>query len=116
MELMDRRYDRGQRSAVVTGIVLVLIGALALMAQFIPGLGLMVWAAALAAGGALIVGVYFTDRSQPGVLIPGCVLGAISGLLWLIGANILRGRAIPAYVMFSIALPFLTAFLVKREN
>ena len=70
----------------------------------------------LAAAGLGAFGIYLTDRSDWGLLIPAYVLWAIAGLVTLIELNILRDESIATYVLAAIALPFLVVFLRNRDQ
>jgi hypothetical protein len=67
--------------------------------------------AILAAAGLGVFGIYLTDHSQWGLLIPAYVLWAVAGLIALTTLNILRDESVATYVLAAIALPFLVAFL-----
>jgi hypothetical protein len=75
-----------------------------------------VWVAILAAAGLVVFGVYLTDRSERGLLIPAYVLWAVAGLIALIELDILRDESVATYVLAAIALPFLVAFLRDRSR
>lgn len=106
----DYQIDMGRRPALVVGGLLIIIGILALVSQIIPGMGLVMWAGTLAALGVGAFGLYLTDRSQPGILIPAYILWAVAGLLTGIGVGFLDGIVIPVYVLSAIALPFVYGF------
>jgi hypothetical protein len=74
------------------------------------------WVAILAAAGLGVFGIYLTDRSQWGLLIPAYVLWAVAGLVALVTLNVLRDEAVATYVLAAIALPFLVAFLRDRSR
>jgi hypothetical protein len=75
-----------------------------------------VWVAILAAAGLVVFGIYLTDRSQWGLLIPAYVLWAVAGLIALVTLNVLRDESVATYVLAAIALPFLVAFLRDRRR
>jgi hypothetical protein len=74
------------------------------------------WVAILAAAGLGVFGIYLTDRSQWGLLIPAYVLWAVAGLIALVTLNVLRDESVATYVLAVIALPFLVAFLRDRSR
>jgi hypothetical protein len=86
------------------------------LAEVYFDLGPWVWAVVLAAAGLGIIGLYFTDRSQWWLLIPGYALLAVAGLIALVTLNILRDEAIAFYVLSAIAFPFLVVFINDREQ
>lgn len=57
--------------------------------------------------------VFLRDRSQWWALIPAYVLLVVGLMVGLIGLGVLNDLLIPAYVMFSIAIPF---FVVYARN
>jgi len=95
--------------------MLILFGIVALVEMY-ADLTAWVWSAVLALAGLVVFGVYLTDRSDWGLLIPAYVMWAIAGLIALIELEILRDEAIATYVMAVIALPFLVVFLRDREQ
>ncbi|NIV35284.1 MAG: hypothetical protein GWN58_39265 [Anaerolineae bacterium] len=109
MESLDRKQ------ALVWGGLLILLGVMLAVEQFI-GLSAWIWVAALAVAGLGAFGLYLTDRSQWGLLIPAYVLWAIAGLVALLTLNVLRDGAVATYVLTAIALPFLYVFLRDRAQ
>jgi len=100
---------------MVWGGLLILFGVMALVETY-TDLTVWTWVIILAAGGLGVFGVYLTDRSDWGLLIPAYVLWAVAGLLALIELNILRDEAIATYVLTAIALPFLVVFVLDRSR
>jgi hypothetical protein len=100
---------------LIWGGLLILFGVMALIETY-TDLTAWVWVAILAAAGLVVFGVYLTDRSQWGLLIPAYVLWAVAGLIALITLNILRDESVATYVLAAIALPFLVAFLRDRSR
>lgn len=107
--------SRATRQALVWGGLLILLGAVLLVETF-TDLSVWTWVAMLAVGGLGAFGVFLTDRSDWGVLIPTYVLWAIAGLIALITLNVLRDESIATYVLAAIALPFLVVFLRNRQQ
>lgn len=60
--------------------------------------------------------VYLVNRENWWALIPAWVMLSIGTMIFLIDARILNDLAIPAYVMFAIALPFFVVFLTNRKQ
>ena len=106
---------QSMRQGIVWGGLLILLGAVLLVEAY-TDLTAWTWVIILAAGGLGVFGVYLTDRSEWGLLIPAYVLWAIAGLVTLIELNILRDESIATYVLAAIALPFLVVFLRDRAQ
>jgi len=100
---------------MVWGGLLILFGVMALVETY-TDLTVWTWVAILAAGGLGVFGIYLTDRSDWGLLIPTYVLWAVTGLVALIELNILQDPFIATYVLTAIALPFLVVFLRNRDQ
>ena len=60
--------------------------------------------------------VYLLNRENWWALIPAWVMLSIGVMVFLIDARFLDDLAIPAYVMFAIALPFFFVFLRNRRS
>jgi hypothetical protein len=106
---------QARRQDVVWGGLLLLFGVMALVETY-TDLSAWVWVAILAAAGLGAFGVYLTNRSDWGLLIPAYVLWAIAGLVGLIELNILRDESVATYVLAAIALPFLVVYLRNRDQ
>jgi hypothetical protein len=104
-----------RKGALVGGGLLILFGVMSLVQVYID-LGAWVWVAALGLAGLAVFAIYFTDRSETWMLIPGYVLWAIAGLIALVMLNILREEAIAFYVLSAVGLPFLVVYLRDRAN
>lgn len=104
-----------QKQAIVWGGLLILFGVMALVEVYFD-LGPWVWIVILAAAGLGVFGLYFTDRSEGWLLIPGYALWAVAGLIALTTLNILQDEAVAFYVLSAIALPFLVVFLRDRRQ
>jgi hypothetical protein len=100
---------------LVWGGLLILLGAVLLVETF-TDLSVWTWVAMLAVGGLGAFGVFLTNRSDWGLLIPTYVLWAIAGLIALITLNVLRDESVATYVLAAIALPFLVVFLRNRQQ
>ncbi len=106
---------QAKRQELVWGGLLIVFGVVGLLETY-TDLTEWVWVAILAATGLAVFGVYLTDRSQWGILIPAYVLWAVAGLIALITLNVLRDQSVATYVLTAIALPFLVAFLRDRKR
>jgi hypothetical protein len=95
--------------------MLVFFGTMALIDRF-TNLSAWGWIAGLFLVGLGIFGVYLTDRSDWGLLIPTYVMWVIAAMVALITLDVLRDEAIATYVLWAIALPFLVVYLRNREQ
>jgi hypothetical protein len=107
--------SQARKQSLVWGGLLIFFGVVALVEAY-TDLTAWGWVAILAAAGLVVFGVYLTDRSQWGLLIPAYVLWAVAGLIALVTLNILRDESVATYVLAAIALPFLVAFLRDRSQ
>ncbi len=107
--------SRARKQSLIWGSMLILFGIVALVETY-TDLTEWIWVATLAVGGLVVFGVYLTDRSDWGLLIPAYVMWAIAGLIALIRLEILQDESIATYVMAAIALPFLAVFLRDRAQ
>ena len=107
--------SQARKQSLVWGGLLILFGVMALVETY-TDLTAWVWVAILAAAGLVVFGIYLTDRSQWGLLIPAYVLWAVAGLIALVTLNVLRDESVATYVLAAIALPFLVAFLRDRSQ
>ena len=107
--------SQARRQGLVWGGLLIFFGVMALLEAY-TDLSAWVWVAILAAAGLGVFGIYLTDRSQWGLLIPAYVLWAVALMVALITLNVLRDEFIATYVLATIALPFLVAFLHDRSQ
>jgi hypothetical protein len=103
------------RQSIVWGGVLILVGLLLLVNQFVE-LSPWVWVLMLAAAGLGAFGLYLTDRSDWAMLLATYVLWAITMLVALIELNVLHDDAIAIYALIAIALPFLAVFWRDRAQ
>ena len=104
-----------RKQGLIWGGLLIFFGLVWLVETY-TDLSEWVWVAILVAAGLGVFGVYLTDPSEWGLLIPAYVLWAVAGLIGLITLNILRDQFVATYVLTAIALPFLVAFLRDREQ
>ena len=89
----------------IWGAALIILGALFLLNQVIPGLGGMIWATVTAGIGLAFFAVYLSNRQNWWALIPAYVFWAVTGLLVMITIGF-AGAWIPTYVLLAIAAPF----------
>ncbi|MFC1975034.1 hypothetical protein ACFLXQ_01390 [Chloroflexota bacterium] len=109
------KLQQTKRQELVWGGLLIFFGVVGLVEAY-TDLTEWVWVAILVVAGLGVFGVYLTDRSQWGLLIPTYVLWAVAGLVALIKLNVLQDEFIATYVLTAIALPFLVVFLRNREQ
>jgi hypothetical protein len=107
--------SQARKQSLIWGSMLIFFGIVALVETY-TDLTAWVWVAVLTLAGLVVFGVYLTDRSDWGLLIPAYVMWVIAGLIALIELEILRDEAIATYIMAVIALPFLVVFLRDREQ
>lgn len=103
------------KQSLVWGSFLILLGA-ALLLEVYTDLSAWVWVAILTLAGFIAFGVYLTDRSDWGLLIPAYVMWAIAGLVALTEVGVLKDEFVATYVLTVIALPFLATFLRRRSQ
>jgi hypothetical protein len=103
------------KQALVWGGLLILFGVMALVEVYYD-LGPWVWVVILAAAGLGVFGLYFSDRSETWLLIPGYALWAVAGLIALVTIGILQDEVVAFYVLTAIAIPFLVVYLRNREQ
>jgi len=106
---------QSRNQALVWGILLIIFGVVGLVESF-TDLTTWTWAAILAATGLGIFGVFLRDRSEWWPLIPAYALWATAGLLALVELNVLDGVFLAAYILPTIALPFIVVFLRDRSQ
>jgi hypothetical protein len=107
---MEHGFERSNRSNFIIGFLLLLFGGLGLLNTFIPGLGLLLWAGIIGAGGLALLGFYAVDRREPALLIPVYILWTVAAFLALLTVPAFQGMLVPIYILTSIALPFLVGF------
>jgi hypothetical protein len=105
--------SRVAKQSLVWGGVLILLGVLALVGQFVE-LSPWVWVAFLVAAGLGAFVLYRADRSDLGMLLATYVFWAIAILIALVTLNVLRDEGVAAYVLLAIGLPFLVVYLRDR--
>jgi len=60
--------------------------------------------------------VYFHNRKNWWALIPSYVMLAIGLMVGLLNFHLLRGLAIPAYIMLAVAIPFFFVYIRNQEK
>ncbi len=113
---MMQKQMTSNRGAAIGGMVLIVLGVMALLNQVFPWFTALLWAGALGVAGAVILMLYQADRSQWWMLIPVYVLWVVAAMIVLIDVNILRDEIIATYVLYAIGFPFLYSYLKNREN
>ncbi len=118
---MDRQSNHQPRSNrnLLWGGLLILLGALFLLNQFIPGrfFGSLIAVAILGGIGATFFFVYLTDqRRHWWALIPTYIMWAITGIVVLSDWLGVGGNLMGSYVMFAIGFPFLYIYFRNREQ
>jgi hypothetical protein len=103
------------RAILLASVVLILIGVLLLVSQYVE-LGWWVWVAVLGAGGLCALGLFLVDRSDQFMLLAAYILLAVAGLIAVATTGFLQDEAIALYVLFAIALPFLGVYLRNRAQ
>lgn len=103
------------KGAIVGGGLLILLGVMSLVEVY-TDLGAWVWVGVLTVAGLGVFGLYFSDRSEAWLLIPGYALLAVALLIALVTVDILMDEAIAFYVLSAIALPFLVVFFRDRAQ
>ena len=106
---------QSKSAGLVLGGLLIIFGVLALLDTFID-LGAWVWVAVLTVGGLAVYVVYAVERTEKWMLIISYVMLAVAGLVALLTLGLLPDPFVATYVLLSIALPFLAAFLFNRTN
>ena len=103
------------KQTIVWGGILILVGVMLLLDQYVE-LSAWVWVLALAAAGLGAFGLYLVDRSDWWMLLAAYVLWAIALLIALVVPEILQDEAVATYVLLVIALPFLAVYLRDRRQ
>jgi hypothetical protein len=104
------------RRGLIWGGLLILAGIAGLMNIYIPNLATWIWSAALAGAGFLVFGVYLTERSNLGLLIPAYALWAAAALIAIGEWRVLPDELIGTFIMVAVGLPFLVVFLRDRSR
>ncbi|MFC2029206.1 hypothetical protein ACFLWA_00580 [Chloroflexota bacterium] len=107
--------ERTMKQGMVWGGVLIVVGLLLLLNQFVE-LSVWIWVLLFAASGLGALGLYLGDRSNWGLLLTTYILWAIALLVALITLDVLRDEAVAFYVLIAIALPFLGVFYRDRAK
>jgi hypothetical protein len=103
------------KQGVVWGSLLILLGVLSLVDQFVE-LGPWPWVGMFAVIGVLAFVLYLVDRSDWSMLLGAYIVWAIGLLIALVSLDVLRDEAVAFFVLGAIALPFLFVFLRDRAQ
>ena len=104
---------KGTKQILLWSVVLILVGVLALVNQYVE-LSPWVWAGCLAVAGLVGLGLFLLDTSDMLVLLAAYVILAVAFLIGLVATEILQDEAVAFYVLVAIALPFLGVYLRNR--
>ena len=107
--------SKGTKQILLWSLVLILVGLLLLVGQFIE-VGPWVWVAVLAVGGLCGLGLFLTDRSDWLMLLAAYILWAIAVLIAVEALDFLPDVAISVYVLLAIASPFVFVYLRNRSQ
>jgi predicted membrane protein len=108
--------DRGNRAAMIPSYVLWAIALLIALTSLRVLRGTFIATFVLSGVALPFLVVYMKDRKQWWALIPAYVLLAVALMVALIGIRLLRNEAIATYVLWAIALPFLTVYMRNRKQ
>ncbi len=106
---------QSKKSGLVLGGLLIVFGVLALL-ETVTDLGAWVWVAVLTVGGLGVYAIYAMDRTEKWLLIISYAMLAVAGLLTFLTLGVLVDSYVATYVLLTIAIPFLVAFLFNRTN
>jgi hypothetical protein len=106
---------KGVKQALVWGGILILVGVLSLVNQFVE-LSPWVWVLVFAAAGLGALGLYLSDRSNWAMLLATYILWAIALLIALVTLDVLRDDATALFALGAVALPFMAVFLRDRKQ
>ena len=104
---------KGTKQILLWSAVLIIVGVLALVNQYVE-LSPWVWAGCLAAAGVVGLVLFLLDKSDMLVLLAAYVLLAVAFLIGLVATDILQDEAVAFYVLLAIGLPFLGVYLRNR--
>jgi len=74
--------SRSRRSSLASGLVLIVIGAVFLAIQFVPGLQVWISWPLIIIGVGLLLLIIGLLAGVPGMAVPACIIGGIGGLLY----------------------------------
>ncbi len=106
---------QSRNQGLVWGSLLIFFGVVGLLEVY-TDLTAWAWVAVLTVAGLGIFGIYLSNRTEWGLLIPAYVMWAVAALIALIELGILRDEPIATFVLTAIALPFLVGYLRNREQ
>lgn len=107
--------DRSDRWLFIPAYVLWVVAGLVAIAtlDFLPGEFIVTYV--LLAIALPFLDVYRRNRAQWWWLIPCYTLAAVGLMVLLIGANVIDGILVSAYVMFATAIPFFVAYFRNKK-
>lgn len=108
--------NRANWWALIPGWVLLTIGVMVFLLEENLLTDNLVPMYVLSSIGLPFLVVYLMNRANWWALIPAYSLLAVGTMVTLIVYEVLLDFAIPAYIMFAIAIPFLFVFLVNRSQ
>ena len=108
--------DREQRNRLITGVVIIALGIMALINNMIADdVAAWIWIIGLAAA-AVVFGWAYTFDKETWAAIGAYVTGAIAILIFLITKIEISGLWVPVIVMLGLALPFIVAWWLDRKT
>jgi predicted membrane protein len=108
--------DRKDRAALIPAYVLWAVALLITLTSLDVLRGTFIATFVLSAIALPFLVVYIQNRKRWWALIPAYALLSIALMIGLIGIRLLRNEAIATYVLWAIALPFLTVYLGDRKQ
>jgi predicted membrane protein len=108
--------NSGNRSGLIPAYVLWAIALLIAVTSFRIFRGTFIATFILSAIALPFLVIYVRDRKQWWALIPAYVLLSVALMVGLIGIRLRKNAAIGTYVLWAIALPFLTVYLRDRKH
>lgn len=108
--------DREQRNRVITGVLIIALGIMALINNAIADeVAAWIWIIGLAVATLVFVWSYTLDK-EAWAAIGAYVTAAIAVLILLITKGNLSGLWVPVIVLLGIALPFFAAWWADRKK
>lgn len=102
--------DREQRNRLIMGVLIIALGAVALITDAIADeVAVWVWIISLALAAVVFIWAYTFDR-EGWAAVGAYVTGAIAVLIFLVTQVSLTGAWLPVIVLLGVALPFLAVW------
>lgn len=108
--------DRDNRAALIPAYALWAVALLIALTSLDVLRGTFIATFVLSAIALPFLVIYLRHQKQWWALIPAYVLLAIALMVGLIGIRLLRNEAVATYVLWAIALPFLTVYLRDHKQ